>query len=232
MFKNDKNKSFRNEKWFLILNIYVKKWLIFFIGLSFLALGTVAMINAHLGVSTWDVLHIGISRHTGLTVGDCVIIVGGILILLMCLLKKSWPEIGTICNAVFTGIFINLIQSLHFIPVPSIIWERLLLLVVGIFIIEFGAGMYVATDLGAGPRDGFNLALSDHFDRSIRLIRTVIELSVLVAGWVLGGPVYIGTFISLFLVGPILQSSIFFWRSRIKRMTRHLLKSYVQASLK
>lgn len=186
------------------------------------------MINAQMGVSTWDVLHIGLSQHTHLTIGNCVILVGIALILFMCFMAKSWPEIGTIFNALFTGMFINLIQYMDFIPVPSTIWGRFLMLLIGVFVTEFGAGMYVATNLGAGPRDGFNLALSERFHMSIRLMRTIIELSVMVLGWVLGGPVAIGTFISLFLVGPILQSSIVFWKSRIKRITNISLKVYAK----
>lgn len=186
------------------------------------------MINAQMGVSTWDALHIGLSKHTYLTVGDCVILVGITLILFMCFMKKSWPEIGTIFNAFFTGMFINLIQYMNFIPVPSTFWEQFLMLLIGVFVTEFGAGMYVATDLGAGPRDGFNLALSERFHMSIRLMRTIIELSVMILGWFLGGPVAVGTFISLFLVGPILQSSIFFWRIWVKRITFLSLKSFAK----
>jgi len=90
-----------------------------------------------------------------------------------------------------------------------------MLLVGGVGLMGLGSGMYVATALGAGPRDGITLILAKMSGRSIRLVRTCLEVTALFCGWLVGGPISIGTFVVVFLVGPIMQASLYFWRRQI-----------------
>ncbi|MDT2194318.1 hypothetical protein [Paenibacillus larvae] len=89
------------------------------------------------------------------------------------------------------------------------------MLVAGILCMGFGSGMYVASNIGAGPRDGMTLVLAQKFGLSIRLVRTLLELTALTIGWIAGVPVAAGTFISVFLIGPVMQASLAFWRRRL-----------------
>lgn len=191
--------------------------LIFLLGTFFLSLGMAVMIRAELGVSTWDVLHIGLSKHTRLSVGTAVVVVGFLLIALKYVLDRKTPRIGTFVNAILIGCFFNMIQYLNFIPTFAEIWKNVLFLILGVCLMGFGSGMYVSAGIGAGPRDGLTIAIANRFSFSIRFVRTVLEATVLIAGFLLGGPVSIGTFLSIFLIGPVFQASLSFMNKQLEK---------------
>lgn len=175
------------------------------------------MLLANLGVSTWDVLHIGVASKLPLSIGTAVIVVGILLILLTCALNKVVPKVGTFINAVLVGVFFDLIQHIPFSQ-PELLWQRAILLVVGVLMMGMGSGMYVATNIGAGPRDGFTLAVAKKLNFSIRTVRTILEAVILLIGGALGGPISIGTFVSIILIGSVLQVSLFFWRKQLEML--------------
>ena len=82
-----------------------------------------------------------------------------------------------------------------------------------------GSGMYVASKVGAGPRDGMTLFLARRFSISVRLARTILEILALTIGWLIGGPVSIGTFISVPLIGPVMQASLKVWTSILEKLS-------------
>lgn len=199
------------------------KWMLFMGGLFLLALGSSMMITANLGVSTWDVLHLGLARHTPISVGTIILLVGLLLVFVKYLLDRIRPQFGTLVNAIFVGVFMNLILDHHWLPRLDGIALNVGWLVLGIFVIGMGAGLYVAIGYGAGPRDGLTLALADRFHTSVRMMRTWMELTACLIGWVLGGPVFFGTVLSIFLIGPFFQ----FWLEQFRRLVSFIDRAKV-----
>lgn len=186
--------------------------------MTILSLGIVLTIQAQLGVSPWDVLQIGLTYVTPLTVGLANISVGACLVGMTAVLERKRPSIGCLINMVYVGACIDFILILGWIPVFEHVVARSIILMLGIGLIAFGTGMYVTARCGAGPRDGLTLALSKKLGWSVRKVRTVIEVTVLVIGWSLGGPVFIGTLVASLAVGPIMQCSMQLWEKWIKHM--------------
>lgn len=172
------------------------------IGLLLFALAMALLIRARLGVDPWDVLHLGLANHVPLSLGTIVIIVS-LLVLLVWIPLKQWPGLGTVANVLIIGLgldaFLWLIPDIH-----GLSWQILTLLA-AIVINGLGGALYIGCHFGPGPRDGLMTGLHQRTGRSIRLIRTLIELSVLLIGWLLGGPVGVGTVAYALLIGPSTQ---------------------------
>jgi uncharacterized membrane protein YczE len=162
------------------------------------------LVRANLGLDPWDVLQQGLSRTFGLAIGTWSIIVGAAVLLLWTPLHQR-PGIGTLCNIVVIGLVINL--TISEFPEPRTLLLRFIVLFVAIAINGVATGAYIGAELGPGPRDGLTLGIAAH-GLSIRLVRTVIELSVLICGWFLGGTVGIGTVFYALLIGPITHVTI------------------------
>ena len=190
---------------------YLIRLLVFAGGLYLLAFGVSVIIQANLGTATWDVLHIGLSENFGLSIGRWVQIVGVVMVVLTSLLEKTRIQIGSVLNIVFVGFFLNQILAADFIPVPDTLAVRIIMLLVGVTIMGVGSGMYVSSKIGAGPRDGMTLYIAKRFSLSVGTSRTILESLALTSGWLLGGPVAIGTFVTVPLIGPIMQRSLGVW---------------------
>ncbi|NGQ94782.1 YitT family protein [Brevibacillus sp. SYP-B805] len=193
----------------------------FLLGLAVIAYGVVMTIEADFGVSPWDVLHIGLQKTFGLTIGIWSQLIGVLIILLSYLLGKIKPGIGTILNMVAFGLFIDLFMWMGAVPHVSGLPARILLFLGGLVIMAVGIGMYISPRLGAGPRDSFMLALHERMGWSIQAVRMAIEITVLGMGALLGGPVSIGTLVIAVFTGPLIQRTIPFWE-------RVMAKSYGQ----
>ena len=213
----EKNYGLTNDGLRNILN-YTIRVIVFVCGIFILALGAATLITANVGVATWDVLHIGLARISSLSVGRWVQIVGITMVLMTCVFERKRPVIGSVLNIVLVGFFLNFILSINIIPHFENIGARILLLIIGIILMGIGSGMYVASKVGAGPRDGMTLFLARRFSISVRLARTILEISALTIGWLIGGPVSIGTFISVPLIGPVMQASLKVWTSILKKL--------------
>lgn len=196
------------------------KLVLFVAGLMVLALGAVSLMRAAVGAATWDVLHIGLAGLTGWSIGSWVQIVGIAMIGMACVLDRQWPRIGSVANILLIGYIVNGFLDAGIVPSFSSLWARFALLLAGIVLMGIGSGMYVASGIGAGPRDGLTLSLARLTGRSIRLVRTFLEGIALLCGWLAGGPVSVGTFVSVFLIGPVMQASLGFWRSQVQRWER------------
>lgn len=182
-----------------------------FIGLTLYALAMALIIRAQLGVDPWDVFHLGLANYLPFSLGVIVILTAA-LVLLAWIPLKQWPGLGTIANALYLGVALDFF--LWVLPeVQGLNWQ-ILVFAVAIMINGLGGAMYIGSHFGAGPRDGLMTGLHLRTGASIRLVRTLLELSVLGLGWLLGGPVGVGTVAYALLIGPATQ--LFFRWSIIK----------------
>ncbi|SDI85605.1 YczE/YyaS/YitT family protein [Natribacillus halophilus] len=179
----------------------VVRWSIFTIGLMIVAVGIALMIRADLGAAPWDVFHIGLTMNAGLTVGSWSIIVGIVIIGVAAILDKKRPQVGSVLNMIFVGVFLDLF--LLIMATPDSLWLRFAMLIGGILIMGLGIGIYIAPKCGAGPRDTLMLSIANRTGMQVGRARLFMELSVLAMGWILGGPVFIGTIIFSLTIGPV-----------------------------
>ena len=161
-------------------------------------------VRARLGLDPWDVLHQGLARRTGLAIGTWTILVGAAVLLLWIPLRQR-PGVGTVCNVVVIGLAVNAVLGV--LPAPEAIGLRWSYLVSAIVLCGLATGAYIGAGLGPGPRDGLMVGLARR-GRSIRVVRTAIELSVLFVGFVLGGTVGVGTLLFALCIGPIAHVTI------------------------
>lgn len=171
-----------------------------FVGLALYGVSLAFVLRAGLGLAPWDVLHQGLAERTGLTVGQLVIIVS-FLVLLLWIPIRQRPGFGTFANAILVGVFVDL-TMLVLDDVHGWVW-RVLLLAAGVLLNGLATALYIGASLGPGPRDGLMTGLVRRTGRSVRFVRTVIEVSVLLVGWLLGGTVGIGTVLYAVAIGPL-----------------------------
>jgi uncharacterized membrane protein YczE len=175
-------------------------------GLAFFGFGITLFIRANLGLAPWDIFHKGLSEKLDVSIG--LVIVGvGLLLLLLWIPLRQKPGVGTVLNALEIGFVVNLTKPL--IGEPDQLMMRTLMVIAGVLVIALGSALYIGAGLGSGPRDGLMLGLSQRSiggrPISIRAARTVIELTVMIAGLFLGGSIGIGTLIFMFGIGPLVQ---------------------------
>ena len=182
----------------------VKKFALLMFGLFLYSVGILLTIHAHLGTAPWDTFQIGLSVHTGLTLGRVSQVVGVIIIGLNIVLKEL-PGWGTILNMYFIGYFIDLIERLAIIPNPQGWWGKLVMLLMGIIVTGWATFFYMDAGWGAGPRDGLMLGLSKRFSTKVWKARTAVEVVVAGAGYALGGRLGLGTVLYAWLIGPAIQ---------------------------
>lgn len=188
----------------------------YFLGLIFFGLGVAFSVKVkYLGLHPWDVLNVALFEHFGFSIGTWSIVVGLILIGISLLVNKNYVNIGTFLNALLIGPIMDFFLWLDILPDASNTWTDYLLLLVGISLTGLGGGLYVSGGVGAGPRDGFMLSISERFRLSVVKARILVELIVLAIGFLLGGPIFWVTFIYTLILSPIFQFSLkFFTRLR------------------
>ena len=169
-------------------------------GLALYGFSTALLVNSDLGLDPWDVFHQGLAEKVGLTIGIATILVSGFVMLLWIQLRQR-PGLGTLSNAIVIGLVVDLV--LTFLPDPDDVIPRTIFLVSGIVLNGMATGMYIGAGMGPGPRDGLMTGWSARSGRSIRLVRTIIEVAVLAIGWVLGGTVGVGTAAYALSIGPL-----------------------------
>lgn len=183
----------------------VLRFIIIILGFFLIANGIVFMVQARLGVSPWDVFHIGISRHTGLSLGRVIQLVG-LVVLAFSAFFGIRPRLGTLMNMFFIGFFVDTVTNFGYIHAPGLLWQRVALYLGGVALVGIGAASYISANLGAGPRDSLMLALTRATARRVGVIRTLMEATVAVLGFLLGGPLGIGTLLFTLFVGPFLEA--------------------------
>jgi uncharacterized membrane protein YczE len=175
------------------------------LGLYLVGLGLAMMIHTGLGVPPWDVLSQGVQVQTGWSFGFSAIVISAIVLLLWIPIKQQ-PGIGTVINAIMIGPFADLNEPL--MPELDGWLANLLWMVLGLFAVALGAGLYISANLGAGPRDGLMVGLTRVSGWPFWIIRTIGESLVLLTGWLLGGTVGIGTALFAVAIGYLMQISM------------------------
>jgi uncharacterized membrane protein YczE len=172
------------------------------IGLTLYGVSLGLMVRANLGLDPWDVFHQGVSLRLGWSLGTVVNLTGALVLLLWIPIRQR-PGLGTLCNVFLIGLAVD--ATLSVFPVVTELPLRILLLVSGILLNAVATGAYIGARFGPGPRDGLMTGLVARSGRPVRLVRTLIELSVVTVGWLLGGPVGVGTVAYALLIGPLVQ---------------------------
>jgi uncharacterized membrane protein YczE len=173
-----------------------------YLGLIAYGVSMALMIRSRLGNMPWDVLHQGIAQRLGVSIGWVAIAVGAVALLAWIPLRQR-PGLGTVSNVVVIGLVMD--RALAVLPAPSPLPVRAALLVGGIVLNGVATGAYIGAGLGPGPRDGLMTGLARRTGRSIRLVRTAIEVVVVAAGWALGGVFGVGTLLYAVAIGPLAQ---------------------------
>ncbi|WGL50445.1 hypothetical protein P5P86_10745 [Nocardioides sp. BP30] len=166
------------------------------------------MVRGNDGVAPWDVLHLGIVGHTGLDLGTVLVIMSFVVLLFWIPLREK-PGIGTIANALLIGPSTDLTLAVVHPPHHQI--ARVLLMLAGVGLCALATALYIGAQFGRGPRDGLMTGLVRRTGLSIRLIRTALEISVVVVGLLLGGPIGVGTVVFALAIGPLTQVLLPTW---------------------
>ena len=174
------------------------------VGIALFGISNGLLLRAGLGVDPWDVLHQGLSRTIGLQVGTWTIIVGAAVLAAWWPLRQR-PGAGTVANMILIGLVVN--ATLGVVAPMHALGERIPVLVGAVLLNGLATGLYIGAGLGPGPRDGLMTGFARR-GHSIRVVRTSIEVSVLVAGWVLGGNVGLGTVLYALSIGPIVHLTL------------------------
>jgi uncharacterized membrane protein YczE len=174
------------------------------LGLVLYGVSEAMMFAPAVGVNPWGVFETGVARISGIPVGTVLIVVGALVLLLWIPFRQK-PGFGTLANIVVIGSVVDVI--LGSTPVPHALWLRWALLLSGVALNAVATGLYIGAGLGPGPRDGLTTAIAAR-GHSIRMVRTGIEISVLLAGWLLGGNLGLGTLVYALAIGPLVHVTI------------------------
>ena len=197
------------------------QYCLFFLGLTFFGLGNAIAVKVkYVGLHPWEVLNVALYEHFGFTIGTWGVVCGLILILISFFVARSYINIGTILNALCIGPIMDFFLWLDILPKATHTWVDYVILLVAIVITGIGGGMYVAAGIGAGPRDGFMLSISDKTRLSVSQARIMVESFVLIIGFLLGGPVFIATFVYTFIQSPVFQRSLKVFKSLVKSLKK------------
>ncbi|WP_438873753.1 YczE/YyaS/YitT family protein [Streptomyces alkaliterrae] len=173
-----------------------------YVGLLLYGATLAVMVRADLGLAPWDVFHQGVARQTGLSIGTVLVITGAVVLLLWVPLRQR-PGLGTVSNVVLIGVAMDAALAV-LPPVEGLVW-RVLALAAAVVVNGVATGLYLSARFGAGPRDGLMTGLHERTGRSVRLVRTALEVSVLATGFALGGSVGVGTVAYALGIGPFSQ---------------------------
>jgi len=182
---------------------FARDFLIIQFGFLLFGLAINIIVKASIGLDSWDVFQMALTYHMPLTLGESNIGVALVVVLFDIMLREElgW---GTIANAIFIGVWVDALKP--YVPtVQGLILLQIAYLLLGTLVMGFATAIYIGVDAGAGPRDSLMLGISRVGKVSVRVARTCIEVTVVILGWLLGGPVWLGTLISAFVIGPAVQ---------------------------
>lgn len=171
-------------------------------GLALYGISSALLVRAGLGLEPWGVLHQGLSERTGISIGAVSIVVGAAVLLLWIPIRQR-PGLGTVSNVFVVGLAMD--ATLALVPGAGSLAVRIPLLVAGVVLNGMATGLYISARFGPGPRDGLMTGLHRLTGRSIRLVRTVLEIAVVATGFLLGGTVGAGTVLYAVAIGPLAQ---------------------------
>lgn len=179
-----------------------------YVGLVLYGVSLAMMVRGDLGLAPWDVLHSGLIRHVPITLGQAVVLMSFVVLVLWVPLRES-PGIGTISNALVVGFSAD--ATLWLLDRPEAFAARAGLTVGGVALCGLASAMYIGAQLGRGPRDGLMTGLARRTGHSIRLVRTALEVTVVLVGLTLGGVLGLGTVLYALAIGPLTQLMLPTW---------------------
>jgi uncharacterized membrane protein YczE len=185
-----------------------------FVGLLLYGVSLALMVRGGLGVAPWDVLHLGIAHHLGLSLGTVLVATAFVVLLLWIPLREK-PGIGTVANALIIGPATD--ATLALVDRPDALVWRVLLMLGGVALCGLATAMYIGAQFGRGPRDGLMTGLVRRTGLSIRLVRTSLEVVVVLIGLLLGGPLGVGTVVYALAIGPLAQWMLPAWTVDLTR---------------
>lgn len=201
-------------------NSIFKRWLFFIGGMVILSLGVALTIKGRLyGLGPWDVFHYGLWDTFGLTIGSWSIIVGAVIVLFTAVALKRLPKLGVYINMFTIGIFIDVFNFL--LPEVDGWVMHGIAFTAGVIVMAFGIAFYITPNLGAGPRDTLMLFFIEKFNMKLSSARNLMEAFALVGGFLLGGPVFIGSFLIVFLLGKLIEKFLPVTRRMLVRFIGH-----------
>jgi len=197
----------------------LRRLLQLYIGLTLYGVSTAMFVRADLGADPWNVFHLGVAQLLSLNIGLVIIAVGALVLLLWIPLRQR-PGLGTISNVVAIGLAAD--AALVLMPPLESLLARSLLLAAAVVVNALATGMYIGAGFGAGPRDGLMTGINARTGWSVRMVRTVIELSVLLLGCAMGGTFGVGTVLYALAIGPLIQLCLPWFRqpSRVALVTQ------------
>ena len=175
-------------------------------GLTLFGLGEGLLIVSFTGASPWSVLAQGISLNVNLSIGTITLLIS-IAVLILWIPLGQKPGMGTIFNALIIALMIDL--CIKFVPTPSTYFHQLILAIISVMMVGIGGGIYLVSNLGAGPRDGLMIGLQKVSNLPIAAVRATLEITVVSVGWYLGGTVGIGTLLFAFGIGPCVALGLY-----------------------
>ncbi len=187
------------------------------LGLFLYGFAIALMVRAGIGVGPWDVLALGVVAHTGWDYGLVTNLIGAAVLLLWIPIRQR-PGVGTVLNVLLIGPSASV--GLALIPQQTVPWMQGLVFAGGLALLAVATGLYIGARLGPGPRDGLMTGLVRRTGWKVWVVRTGIEVSVLLVGWLLGGQVGVGTLAFALLIGPMVNVTLPFFRVPEERARR------------
>ncbi|WP_231482782.1 membrane protein YczE [Nocardioides sp. URHA0020] len=187
-----------------------------YVGLVAYGVSLAMMVRGDLGLAPWDVLHSGLIRYVPITLGQAVVVMSFVVLVLWIPLREK-PGIGTISNALVVGFSAD--ATLALLDRPDAMALRIALMLGGVALCALASALYIGAQLGRGPRDGLMTGIARRSGRSIRLVRTGIEVTVVVIGLLLGGTVGVGTVLYALAIGPLTQLWLPAWTIQPRPVT-------------
>jgi len=207
------------------MKIFLKKLVMLIFGLFIFSLAIVLIIHSQLGASPWDVFHLGLINYTTLTLGQISQLVG-IIIIFVGMLLGEIPGIATILNMYLIGLFIDFLRGYHIIPLATTPWQQYFMLFLGIYLFGWGTYFYLGAGLGSGPRDSLMVGLLKLTKQPVWKIRGLLETTVLILGYFMGGLVGIGTIFSALFIGYAIHSVYALIKTDPSQIQHTTLKDY------
>lgn len=202
---------------------FYKRFISLIFGLSLYALGIAIMMKANLGFAPWDVFHQGISNMAGITIGNANILVGLIICVIVALAGEKLG-LGTILNMLLIGFFLDRILQFDLVPQMSGIFPGLIMMVVGLFVVAVATFFYLESGFGPGPRDGLMVVLERRTGLPVGLCRSILESLIVFLGWLMKGPVGLGTILAAFGLGFCIQITFWFFKFRATEVKHETLR--------
>ena len=174
------------------------------VGILLFAIGLVLTIRANIGYAPWEVFHSGLGIAIGISIGAASIIAGIVIVVIVTICGEKFG-FGTIFSMIFTGVFLDALLMLDIIPLAANVFIGVAMLIAGMFVVSVGTYFYMKSAFGAGPRDNLMVVLNKKTKLPIGACRGIVELTVTIIGWLLGGMVGIGTLITVLAIGFCIQ---------------------------